>query len=41
VRSVPTRKDLCETLNAYLQGKSVPNSYVKAVGCNIADLGRK
>jgi hypothetical protein len=41
VRSAPKRKDLCIVLDTYLQGKPVQVPYVKAVGCNIADLGHK
>jgi hypothetical protein len=39
VRAQPTRRDLRYTLDTYLQGKSIPVSHIKAVGCFIADLG--
>jgi len=41
VRAEPTRRDLRDTLDSYLQGKPIPVSHTNAVGCIIADLGRK
>lgn len=40
VRSEPTRHDLRDALDAYLQGRAITNSQTTAVGCAIADLGK-
>jgi len=39
VRSQPTKRDLRDALDAYLQGRPIPVSHTNAVGCGIADLG--
>ena len=41
VRASPTRRDLRDTLDAYLKGRRISINHIKAVGCSIADLSHK